>query len=86
MEAQLTHAFLAFAGARPPDFKEWLPGWMNPYSTTPKKEPTYSAALAADVDLAFQLGLLSQVALVALGPKRLREAGAFQPRKEEANG
>ena len=36
-----------------------------------------TSAAVADVDLAFDLGLLTQDALIALGPKRLRASGAF---------
>ena len=77
--ARLGYAFETFAGAKHESFTEFLEPWMRPDVDEPSRvESVFSAGLAADVDLAFDLGLLSQAALVALGPKRLRAAGAFK--------
>ena len=79
VNARLGYAFESFAGAKPGAFIEWLEPWMRPDLGEPKKpaEVVFSAAVAADADLAFDLGFLSQGALAALGPNRLRAAGAF---------
>lgn len=85
MTARLAYSFESFAGAKHPDFGEWLPAWMRPdtlNNTGPAGRPEFSPAVAAAVDLAFDLGYLSQAALVALGPKRLRAAGAFRPDRD----
>lgn len=85
MSARLAYSFESFAGAKHADFVEWLPAWMRPHFTgTPEAltRPEFSPAVAADVDLAFDLGYLSQAALIALGPKRLRAAGAFKPKRD----
>ena len=77
--ARLGFAFESFAGAKHQSYVEWLEPWMRPDTDDDKpKESVFSAAVAEDVDLAFDLGLLSQAALAALGPKRLRAAGAFK--------
>ena len=77
--ARLGFAFESFAGAKHTSYLEWLEPWMRPDTGESKRvtESVFSPAVAADVDLAFDLGYLSQSALVALGPKRLRAAGAF---------
>lgn len=85
MTARLAYAFESFAGAKHPDFGEWLPAFMRPdfgQSTANFGRPEFSATVVADVDLAFDLGFLSQAALIALGPKRLRAAGAFAPKRD----
>ena len=77
--ARLGFAFESFAGAKHESYTEWLEPWMRPdTSGAPVRESVFSALVAEDVDLAFDLGFLSQAALVALGPKRLRAAGAFK--------
>ena len=77
--ARLGFAFESFAGAKHESYTEWLEPWMRPdTSDAPARESVFSALVAEDVDLAFDLGFLSQAALVALGPKRLRAAGAFR--------
>lgn len=77
MPARLAFAFESFAGAKHDDFLQFLPAWMRPETGNGPHQPAFSAAVVADVDLAFDLGYLSQDALIALGPKRLRSAGAF---------
>ena len=81
--ARLGYAFEAFArgwskdaGPMPDFYEEWVPEWMVPDDAAGVS--VFSAQVAEDVDLAFDLGFLSQAALVALGPKRLRAAGAFK--------
>lgn len=78
--ARLGFAFESFAGAKYPSFTEYLEPWMRPEtgSTRVAAEPAFSPAVAEDVDLAFDLGYLSQDALIALGPIRLRQSGAFK--------
>ena len=77
--ARLGFAFETFAGAKHESYVEFLEPWMRPElgGARPAVEGVFSAAVAADVDLAFDLKVLSQAALVALGPKRLRASGAF---------
>lgn len=77
--ARLGFAVERFLGVKHESFEEFLEVWMRPTGGAPKPRalPTFSPAAVADVDLAFDLGLLSQDALVALGPKRLRDSGAF---------
>ena len=77
--ARLGFAFETFAGAKHESYVEFLEPWMRPElgDAKPSAEGVFSAAVAADVDLAFDLKVLSQAALVALGPKRLRASGAF---------
>ena len=77
--ARLGFAFETFAGAKHESYVEFLEPWMRPElgDAKPATERVFSAAVAADVDLAFDLKVLSQAALVALGPKRLRASGAF---------
>lgn len=84
MIARLAYSFESFAGAKHGDFAEWLPAFMRPdFETTDAvRAPEFSTAVATDVDLAFDLDLLSQAALIALGPKRLRAAGAFAPKRD----
>lgn len=78
MGARLAYSFESFAGGKPGEFNEWLPAFMRPTDDKRQaKRAFFSEAVARDVDLAFDLGLLSQAALAALGPKRLRESGAF---------
>jgi len=80
MGARLAFSFESFAGVKHSSFMEFLEPWMRPGSgEKPVVESVFSAAVAVDADLAFDLGLLSQSALAALGPKRLRAAGAFRP-------
>lgn len=80
--ARLGYAFESFAGAKYDDFNAYLEPWMRPDQEAPPTDAVFSKAVAADVDLAFDLGLLSQAALNALGPKRLRAAGAFKPNRD----
>jgi hypothetical protein len=78
--ARLGFAFESFAGAKHTSYLEWLEPWMRPDIADAKTaDAAFSEAVAIDADLAFDLGFLSQAALVALGPKRLRAAGAFKP-------
>ena len=76
---RLAYAFESFAGGKKPgEFLEWVPAFLRPKSSAePRKTAFFSEAVARDVDLAFDLDFLSQAALAALGPKRLRESGAF---------
>lgn len=76
---RLAYAFEQFAtGGKAGDFYEWLPAFARPdRPDTPMSAAFFTAAVTRDVDLAFDLGFLSQAALAALGPKRLRESGAF---------
>ena len=77
--ARLGYAVETFMGAKHASFTEFLEPWMRPdTSDDAAGESVFSAVVAEDVDLAFDLGFLSQAALVALGPKRLRAAGAFK--------
>ena len=78
--ARLGFAFESFAGAKHPSYLEWLEPWMRPDTGDTRRatESVFSPMVAEDADLAFDLGFLSQAALVALGPKRLRAAGAFR--------
>lgn len=81
MPARLAFAFESFAGAKHDDFAQFLPAWMRPDGARDDAPPIFTTAVITDVDLAFDLGFLSQAALVALGPKRLRAAGAFAPNR-----
>lgn len=75
---RLAYAFESFAGGKPGEFLEWTPAFLRPKNASePRKSAFFSEAVVRDVDLAFDLDLLSQAALAALGPKRLRESGAF---------
>lgn len=76
---RLAHSFEQFAsGGKAEPFLEWLPGFARPtLDGETRKQAFFSEAVVKDVDLAFDLGYLSQAALAALGPKRLRESGAF---------
>lgn len=79
--ARLGFMFESFArgSGDMPEFTEWLEPWMRPITGDEKPRSNfYSEAVIADVDLAFKLDLLSQDALIALGPKRLRASGAFR--------
>jgi hypothetical protein len=77
--ARLGFAFESFAGAKHASYVEWLEPWMRPTSDgESRRESVFSALAAEAVDLAFDLGFLSQAALAALGPGRLRDAGAFK--------
>jgi hypothetical protein len=77
--ARLRFAVENFLGAKHPTFVGFLEPWMRPDLDEQRVSiPPFSTALVADVDLAFDLGFLSQSALVALGPTRLRQAGAFK--------
>lgn len=82
MPAQLAWMFQGFASGKSPGaFLEWLPAWMRPATGGAERaddRPAFTAGVVADVELAFRLDLLSQAALAALGPTRLRRAGAFQ--------
>lgn len=85
MIARLAFSFESFAGAKHTDYWEWLPAHLRPDlgdGPTTMTRSEFSPSVAADVDLAFDLGYLSQAALVALGPKRLRAAGAFAPKRD----
>lgn len=85
MIARLAFSFESFAGAKHPDFWEWLPSHLRPDlgdGPAAHVRPEFSATVAADVDLAFDLGFLSQAALIALGPKRLRASGAFAAKRD----
>lgn len=85
MTARLAFAFETFAGAKHQDFWAWLPAHVRPDlgdQSPAVQRVEFSAAVVADVDLAFDLGYLSQDALIALGPKRLRAAGAFAPNRD----
>ena len=77
--ARLAFSFESFAGAKHESYEQWLEPWMRPNDGAPKPKalPAFTPAAVADVDLAFDLGLLTQDALIALGPKRLRASGAF---------
>ncbi len=77
--ARLGFMFQGFAGGKDDDFHEWLEPWMRPHTGAERKHeaPAFSPMAVADVDLAWDLGLLSQDALIAFGPVRLRKAGAF---------
>lgn len=78
--ARLGFAFETFAGAKHDSYREFLEPWMRPTDRAPTAvESAFSPDVARDVDLAFDLGFLSQAALIALGAKRLRAAGAFKP-------
>lgn len=80
MASRLAYSFESFAGGKPGEFNEWLPGFMRPTDENRQtRRAFFSEAVVRDVDLAFDLGFLSQAALAALGPKRLRESGAFAP-------
>ena len=78
--ARLGFAFESFAGARHHSYLDWLEPWMRPDVGDGGRQAgaVYGDMAVEDVDLAFDLGFLSQPALVALGPKRLRSAGAFR--------
>lgn len=85
MIARLAFSFESFAGAKHADFMEWLPAHLRPDmggTTAGHARPEFSPAAIADVDLAYDLGHLSQAALIALGPKRLRASGAFAPKRD----
>lgn len=75
--ARLGFAVETFLGAKHESYVEFLEPWMRPRDTGGRRESFFSADVVAGVDLAFDLGYLSQAALVALGPKRLRASGAF---------
>lgn len=78
--ARLGFAFETFAGAKHDSYVEWLEPWMRPNDGTPQPKPlpVFSTAAVEAIDLAFDLGYLGQDALIALGPIRLRQAGAFK--------
>jgi hypothetical protein len=81
--ARLGFAFETFAGAKHQSFVDFLEPWMRPEALrTTAKHAFYPKAVVEGVNLAFDLGFLSQAALVALGPKRLRESGAFAPDRD----
>lgn len=83
MPARLAFAFESFAGAKHDSFLAFLEPWMRPeLPEAARADSAFSKQVAEDVDLAFDLGLLSQAALNALGPKRLRAAGAFKPDRD----
>ena len=82
--ALLSYHFASFAnsfGKNPPKlpaFSEWLQPWLRLAMQGERaKDAPYSLELAADVTLAFKLGILSQRALTALRPDKLRKSGAF---------
>lgn len=77
--ARLGFAIESFLGVKYESFESYLEPWMRPDAGDERGERRafFSPGVIRDVDLAFDLGLLSQSALVALGPKRLRESGAF---------
>lgn len=78
--ARLGFAFETFAGAKHESYDEWLEPWMRPNdgAPTPPTPKAFTPAAVEAIDLAFDLGYLGQDALIALGPKRLRQAGAFK--------
>jgi hypothetical protein len=81
--ARLGFAFETFAGAKHESYPAFLEPWMRPEALrTTAKRAFYPKAVVEGVNLAFDLGFLSQAALVALGPKRLRESGAFAPDRD----
>lgn len=76
--ARLAFAFETVFGAKHGSFLEWLEPWMRPDTgDTRLANAVFTRDVITDVDLAFDLGHLSQAALIALGPRRLRQAGAF---------
>lgn len=78
--ARLAYAFEQFAtGGKAGEFDQWLPPFAHPNSLSGKRkvEAFFTPTVTRDVDLAFDLGYLSQAALAALGPNRLRDSGAF---------
>ena len=85
----LNYQFRGFAGSfskNPPPlpaFEEFLQPWMRLALESEGRaaDAPYSPLLAADVTLAFNLGILSQRALVALRPNLLRKSGAFPKEK-----
>lgn len=79
MSARLAYAFESFAGGKPGEFTDWLPAFLTPDGGRRDVRRFFSEAVVRDVDLAYDLGFLSQAALAALGPKRLRESNAFAP-------
>ena len=76
--ARLGFAFETFAGAKHESYMEFLEPSIRPTAhKTAAPQRFYPQSVADGVDLLFDLGLLSQDALVALGPNRLRASGAF---------
>jgi hypothetical protein len=69
-----------FMGAKHESFEEFLEPWMRPLVSDERARErvnVFSASVIEDVHLAFDLGLLTQDALIALGPQRLRASGAW---------
>lgn len=61
-------------------FAEWVAKYhpyMSPRRSDTPKRSAYSPAVIRDVKLAWKIGVFSQDALVLLGAKRLRDAGAW---------
>lgn len=82
---RLAWSFEQFAtGGKAGDFMGWLPAFARPHRPADRRstQAFFTPTVAADVDLAFDLGFLSQAALAALGPKRLRDSGAFAKDRE----
>lgn len=72
---------MGFASQKVRDFNDFLPAFMKPPVKNEFKDARYSNAVVRDVELAFELDLLSQDALVLLGAKELRDSGAWKNRK-----
>ena len=69
---------LGFAGQKAREFSDFLPAYMKEPVKQEFKDARYSKAVVFDVELAFELDLLSQDALVLLGAKDLRDSGAWK--------
>lgn len=69
---------LGFAGQQVRPFDDFLPAFMKEPVKDEISDARYSKAVVFDVELAFELDLLSQDALVLLGAKDLRESGAWK--------
>ena len=78
--ARLGFAVEHFLGAKHESFAGFLEPWMRPNDGAPEppRMAAFTPAAVEDIDLAFDLGYLGQDALIALGPNRLRHAGAFK--------
>jgi len=69
---------LGFAGQKAREFNDFLPAYMKEPVKQELRNARYSNSVIADVELAFELDLLSQDALVLLGAKDLRDSGAWK--------
>lgn len=69
---------LGFAGQKVRSFDDFLPAFMKEPVKDEFVNARYSKSVVFDVELAFELDLLSQDALVLLGAKELRESGAWK--------